>query len=383
MKNQKGLIPQETQEEILKLLVEDNDTEIEKILMEFNQYNPVLFSIPKGPKQLQKSPNIVCAAAYYGAVNTLRFLFQVNINPTISDARGRTVSHYAVYCNKVEILQVLSEMGVSLDTPSNNQKRPIHIAAKHGLTDICQYLWASGIDLKQYDKQGLSPIHYALINEKFETVEFLESAGCSLTDPMTNKSNLYITAIRTNRFDALMYLIEHKVPQTQCEGGNYPIHEAVKAKLDAIVEILLQSGADPCCVNKKLETPLHIAAKIGDPSIATKILDASFSREHFVDPIDIEKKTPLHYAAKFGHVAVLNLLIDFGADIFATDKDGNTAMNLACAKRQFETIDILRGLGMDEDDVRYSQPLKKRSRGQRNSSRSRSYDNLSDEDIYA
>ena len=51
--------------------------------------------------------------------------------------------------------------------------------------------------------------------------------------------------------------------------------------------------------------------------------------------------TPLISAAINGHVKVVELLLDKGADVNKTDKDGNTALKLATQYGHSETVTLL------------------------------------------
>ena len=347
--NQNKLIPNNIQEKILNFVKNDDCEGLDRILLKYEEFNPFLYNIPSLPKQLKRGAPLTCVAAFYGSQKVLQYLLQINLNPSLSDHRGRTIAHFAIYSNNISILSFLNAWGIPLNSTSNNLKTPAHIASKFGCLDILKYFYALGIKMKKYDKQGLQPIHYALVNERYETVELLEQCGCSILAPMRNQTNIYITAIKRNRFGLLDYLLKRGVPQEQCEGGNYPLHVAVKAKLEDVTQVLLEHGADPLCQNKKLETPIHIAAKNGCEPLLLRLLMSMESP--FPDPVDENGATPLHYAAKNGYVNIVNLLLDFDADIDALDHKGNSPLTYASKNRHNGVKDLLKSLGAYDDYV--------------------------------
>lgn len=80
-----------------------------------------------------------------------------------------------------------------------------------------------------------------------------------------------------------------------------PLHRAAASSCEAVVELLLQNGADPNAIGKLGEAPLHIA---GSPDIA-------------------------------------RLLIRHGAKVHLTDQHGNTPMDWAIKEKNQELILIL------------------------------------------
>jgi len=114
--------------------------------------------------------------------------------------------------------------------------------------------------------------------------------------------------------------------------------EAV-ANIDQVsVNVLLAEGASVETVDQNGNTPLMIAAKIGNPRIV-KILLAH-------NP-DINRKnnngnSALMIAAEHGQVFVAEQLIAHGADIYAKNADGFTAIEIAQRNGHAAVLDLLR-----------------------------------------
>lgn len=93
-----------------------------------------------------------------------------------------------------------------------------------------------------------------------------------------------------------------------------------------IVEILLKNHADVNRQDKLGRTPLYMATttnseKVIDLLVVNAKANLNLAEKH--------GRTPLHEAAKCGYNHIAKILIDNGADLFAKDKKGRTAKDIA------------------------------------------------------
>ena len=64
-----------------------------------------------------------------------------------------------------------------------------------------------------------------------------------------------------------------------------------------------------------------------------------------INAADSSQETPLHYAFEpiTPHIEVIRLLLDWGANTAARDEDGNTVLHKACRKDLTEAFELLDG----------------------------------------
>ncbi len=91
------------------------------------------------------------------------------------------------------------------------------------------------------------------------------------------------------------------------------------------INILLSEGTDIDTVDQQGNTPLMIAAKIGNP----RILDIILSHNPNIDKQNKKGMTALMIAAKTGQLHAVKELLSHGADYTAQDKSGNSPITLA------------------------------------------------------
>jgi ankyrin repeat protein len=97
----------------------------------------------------------------------------------------------------------------------------------------------------------------------------------------------------------------------------------------AVVQLLIEEGADVNAKDGGERTALHWAAKNGHEAVARLLIEKGAN----VNVMDGDRRTALHWAAENGHEAVARLLIEKWADVNAEDSgmdgSGGTALHRA------------------------------------------------------
>jgi 26S proteasome non-ATPase regulatory subunit 10 len=132
------------------------------------------------------------------------------------------------------------------------------------------------------------------------------------------------------------------------EEGWTPLHSAVSSGREAMVELLLDLGADVAAANKGGRVALHYAASKGHVAIADLLL----KRGAKINQKDKVGCTALHRAASAGQSDICEFLLEEGADIEATDRMGQTPLMHAtiCENRQVALLLVRHGADVDAED---------------------------------
>ncbi|XP_028664143.2 ankyrin repeat and SOCS box protein 18 isoform X1 [Erpetoichthys calabaricus] len=192
--------------------------------------------------------------------------------------------------------------------------------------------------------------------------------------------------------DCLRYLLEHGARPNLAPGGRTALHEACANCHTDCVELLLEHRADPNLLDEdghaplhlcrtpqsfrcakllvrhgaaidqpsddEQETPLHVAAKRGLLSHVHLYLRSNAA----VDPSDSQDETPLGAACSAARhpneqdtqVQVCQLLLLYGADVGAVDKDKRGALHKACRNASHGLVRLLLGHRADVNAIDYN-----------------------------
>ncbi|XP_070704435.1 ankyrin repeat and SOCS box protein 16 [Pempheris klunzingeri] len=135
-------------------------------------------------------------------------------------------------------------------------------------------------------------------------------------------------------------------------GGNTALHDACAGGHAACVQLLLAHGADPELVAADGSAPLHLCTKAQSLRCAELLLEGGAEVSVRMRETRL---TPLHVAARRGLEEHVELFLRHGADVLATNQEGETPLNAACsgaerpseASRYVRVIERLLGAGAD------------------------------------
>ncbi|XP_067930587.1 ankyrin repeat domain-containing protein 16-like [Watersipora subatra] len=115
--------------------------------------------------------------------------------------------------------------------------------------------------------------------------------------------------------------------------------DAIKSNNLFSVSSLVESTPELCVSNSKVrkgDTPLHLAARIGNLDIVTYLLNHSA-----VNAVNNDGKTALHEASLEGRTKIVEVLLHHGADVNCLKAADWTPLMLAAAKSHLSTVQTL------------------------------------------
>uniref|UniRef100_A0A1I8F252 ANK_REP_REGION domain-containing protein n=1 Tax=Macrostomum lignano TaxID=282301 RepID=A0A1I8F252_9PLAT len=282
--------------------------------------------------------------------------------------------HYAVKCNRVDMVSLLMQAGANVNIKGREGSRPIHPVRI----------------LDMQDSEGNSSVHFAAKNDKF----LLEQSA-----------PIHLAATLGHRESVAKLIHLGALPNLSDKNGRTPLHCCIIARQLEICDTLLLAGAQSRAADEDFMTPLHWACRRGltqaarrllrvDPGLHWAVLacavdlvelllaqagdsDESANASDFHDkyPLavklgheglvrdicglgqyikrqalrhrDLRGVTSLLIAAEHGHTRVLHFLLEQGADFTAKDEFGRTALMLSCGGGHSDIVATMIDKGVD------------------------------------
>ncbi|XP_010885345.1 ankyrin repeat and SOCS box protein 13-like isoform X3 [Esox lucius] len=199
-----------------------------------------------------------------------------------------------------------------------SERTEVHKAASEGHAAQLQQLIQNGASVNIVAVDSITPLHEACERGQTQCVRLLLDAGAHVDARNTDGSTPLCEACSVGSFDCVRMLLEHgaKVNPTLSSRTTSPLHEACMGGNADVVRIMIAKGASLEAYDLYYGTPLHVACANQRTDCVKALLNAgakvNYARLH---------KTALHHAAKVKCVDMIEMLVEFGANVFAKDKN--------------------------------------------------------------
>lgn len=183
-----------------------------------------------------------------------------------------------------------------------------------------------------------------------DSVKYLSQVWDKVGHKQPSKGDPLLTALYAKSVSASLFLIEKRSDLDQFAvavspetSGDRPLHLASRIGLIEVMKKLLEKGVDPNLRDSEGRTPLHMLAGVnnGEEVILLHEKGANF------DVVDDQGDTPLIALAKFnasgGQLQRYGeLLIKFGVNPNAKNREGETALSYAAANGHYKLSELLK-----------------------------------------
>lgn len=256
----------------------------------------------------------------------------------VTNCMGETALHIASIESSCEVVEMLCKLGANPNARAEDGSTPF-LRSCMSADALCKmrHMIASGADLSIRDRENNTVLHYVLTNageDPYRLVHYLSSIyDISLLDVRSDSGlTPLLLGACSSQIDrrTVDLLIESGLdPSLTDKCGNSPLLLAIaEYNQDTAVELLhhgVSARVVPECGSMRGMSAVHAASQRG----LMDVLESCIQRESgLVNERDVVGRTALHHAAIGQSVACIELLLQHGADVGATDKEGRTPLSL-------------------------------------------------------
>jgi len=209
----------------------------------------------------------------------------------------------------------------------------LRTAIRSEQNDVAKLLLDVGADPGREDEDGKRAIHLAAELDNVIALKLLNRSGTALNAVDRNGATALHISLNLSHRNSSLYLIEAGATVNRprrYDSGETPMHVAARLGDSDVIAAALRRGAGrPDVQSSSGTTPLHIAARERHASCVD--LMCSGARRGAVNIVDKSQLTPLHCGVNSSSLAVVRTLLQHGADPNAVDRDGLAPLHYTAA----------------------------------------------------
>ena len=284
--------------------------------------------------------SMVLFAAYYGHVDIVRLLSELGIDLSWSTPNGITAGMLAAQAGHTDVLLLLDRMGVNMKATMVDGWNALMSACYCGKLETVQALLRMGLDLHDTENVfGYSPLTLAALVGCADLLVLLHSEKADINQNMHDGTTAVMLAAQGGHSGCIKVLhqLGANVADQRKDGGTAIMLACQNGHTDAL-KLLHELGGDINTVMQDGETTAMICAvQNGHSDCVTWLKDLGCSIS-----VDLgEGATLLMLAAQQGFTGTVGLLSALGIDVNARMTDGGTALMLAAQNGHSQTVEEL------------------------------------------
>jgi ankyrin repeat protein len=187
----------------------------------------------------------------------------INVKGNSQYGADATILHIAAARADKEVVELLIKKGAQVDTRTKDGTTPLFNAAVGGCKGNAEVLLANGADVNAKNNRNETPLHVAVM-------EFSIASFSTMQDRIELVKLLIDRGADVNARDNRQYTPLHNAVAWGWFKQSPPDHPECKATYKAIIQALLEKGADPNIKDSSGRTALTLAE--GEPEIIELLL---------------------------------------------------------------------------------------------------------------
>ncbi|XP_067676346.1 serine/threonine-protein phosphatase 6 regulatory ankyrin repeat subunit A-like [Haliotis asinina] len=278
-------------------------------------------------------------ASMSGDLSKVNFILsQEKANIDRKDGIGRTPAMWAAAMGHMHVVELLVNKGAKLSLVDSLGLNILHAACLFGDVEVVKYVISRDcVDINGRVRCGRTPVMLAAVNGHKEIMELLVAKGANVTLTDKNGNTILHRACRGGDIEVVKYIVSKKMVDinTGKRKNQTSLMLACLWGHKAVVELLVQQGANHSLTDKRGDNILHYACQGGHVEVVTFIISL---RTFDINCGGLNKQTPFMAAGRHGHKDVVELLVKNGANLSLRDAHSNNILHLACGRGRVEVV---------------------------------------------
>ena len=252
-----------------------------------------------------------------------------------TDNQGMTALMYSLTHQRESIALMLLEQGADASIRIV-MEAPIHIACRNGMEAIVtKILEQDRKQLNVKDNDGFTPLIQVIFQKNNSLANQLIDLGADVKALTVSGKMAISYACKEGLEEVITKIIEqdYSLLEAKIPPGHYTLlHETILDKNEKSASCLMELGASLYAETDKGELAIHLACQQGLIKLVSDMIEID---DNLLNIKDKEGATPLMKAIGSGGDKTAEMLIELGADLKVTDKQGYTALHRACRNDRF------------------------------------------------
>lgn len=226
----------------------------------------------------------------------------------------RTALMSAVETDNTAMVQLLLERGADVNQGDRKENTPLTLAVDASKGELAAILLNQGADPDHAGKSTVTPLITSLNNDNLPLASLLLEAGAD-PDLVVDEMGVAPIHVAFNKQNQAMMelLLNHGADLEQTFAGSTVLMNAVTQGNTALVDELLERGANPSTTTNIGTPALFYAFKFNNRALAARLLDAGADADA---PIHMHsEKTLLEWAVSENNRDAVMLLLEQGATV--------------------------------------------------------------------
>ncbi|XP_062575328.1 ankyrin repeat domain-containing protein 50-like [Saccostrea cucullata] len=263
-----------------------------------------------------------------GCTDIVKILLKEGANVNLCDKDNFSCLNCSCLLGQYDVAETLIKEGADINLCTVDGMSPFKAAMMSGNVHLVRYLMKNGA---VWNEDNLSPLHFSSYLGNLEILKHFINSDPELKIDVRCLS----AACENGQSTIVKYLIDKVDVNEVCDECDPALHSAATSGHLAIVEYLVEHGADVNLLSSSKENPLYFAAMKGHLHIIRYLLD------HGADICGSIDTSSLCVASGEGYLEVVEELIKRGADVNLCDRNEQSPLCYASKSGHLKTVKFL------------------------------------------